>query len=129
MKFVFFSIIALYSITSCSKLSDTEKPKITITSPSQNDTIPGSISEVTMEFITTDNATLSSLILEIADKNGSSLFADTKQIFGSSYTYKNSFDVIKHPLKTKELTMTVHIIDEGKNEAISSTTFFLSPAN
>ena len=129
MKFMFFSILALFFFTGCSKLSDTEKPKITITSPVQNDTIAGSISEVQMEFIATDNATLSTFILEITDNNGSSLFADSKQIYGSSYSYKNSFVVLKHPLKTKELTMIVHIVDEAKNETISSTTFYLAPAN
>lgn len=129
MKFVVFCLFTTILLSSCSKMGDTEKPKITITSPIHKDTIYGSETEVLMQFTASDNASLTSLILEIKDSNGSVLFADSKQIFGTSYTYKNSFVITKTPLKTRELTMFVHITDESNNEEVTSTTFFISPLN
>lgn len=127
MKLVCFGVLVVLFFTQCSKFGDTEKPIITINSPLNQDTIPGAASEVIMQFTATDNKSLSSLILEISDSNGNKYFSDTKSIFGTSYNYKNSFSIAKHSSKYKELTMTVHIIDETNNEAISSTTFFIAP--
>ena len=129
MKYVVFCFFTSILLSSCSKMGDTEKPKVTITSPNQKDTISGSVSEVSMQFNASDNISLSSLILEITDSNGSVLFADSKQIFGTSYAYKNSFVITKHPSKIKELTMVVHISDESHNEEITSATFYLAPSN
>ena len=127
MKLVCLGVLVILFFTQCSKFEDTEKPIITIQSPLNHDTIPGAVSEVTMQFTATDNKSLSSLILEITDSNGNNNFSDTKSIFGTNYNYKNSFIIAKHSSKYKELIMTVHIIDETKHEAIASSTFLIAP--
>jgi hypothetical protein len=123
-NFVFFSF--LISILGCSKLNDTEKPVIKIISPNQNDTIPASSSEVSLQFTAIDNIALSSLILEINDTNGSTYFADSKKLYGKNYSYKNSFVVLKNT-KLKALVMKVHVLDDAKNDCVSTTTFYLAP--
>lgn len=129
MKLIVISFLSVIVFSRCSKMGDTEKPTINISSPTINDTISGNEDEVIMQFTATDNESLSTLVLEIQDTNGVNLFADSKQIFGTNYSYKNSFLILKHPLKTKELFMTVHISDESHNEHVSSTRFFLAPKN
>ena len=126
MKFFFVLFTFLFSILGCSKLNDTEKPVITIISPNSNDTIPASLSEVNLQFTATDNIALSSLILEINDTNGSNYFADSKEIYGKNYSYKNSFVVLKNT-KLKALVMKVHVLDDAKNECVSTRTFYLAP--
>ena len=126
MKFFFVLLTFLFSILGCSKLNDTEKPVITIISPNSNDTIPASLSEVNLQFTATDNIALSSLILEINDTNGSNYFADSKVIYGKNYSYKNSFAVVKNT-KLKALVMKVHVLDDAKNECVSTRTFYLAP--
>ncbi len=126
MKFFFVLFTFLFSILGCSKLNDTEKPVITIISPNSNDTIPASLSEVNLQFTATDNIALSSLILEINDTNGSNYFADSKVIYGKNYSYKNSFAVVKNT-KLKALVMKVHVLDDAKNECVSTRTFYLAP--
>ena len=127
MKFIPLCLYFLTLLTGCNKVGDTEKPKVSISYPINNDTIPVTESEVIMQFTATDNTALSSLILDITDVNGNSFFADSKEIYGTSYNYKNSFSILIHPSKTKELIMTVHILDENKNESISTSTFYLAP--
>ena len=126
MKFFFVLLTFLFSILGCSKLNDTEKPVITIISPNSNDTIPASLSEVNLQFTATDNIALSSLILEINDTNGSNYFADSKKMYGKNYSYKNSFVVLKNT-KLKALVMKVHVLDDAKNDCVSTTTFYLAP--
>ena len=126
MKFFFVLFTFLFSILGCSKLNDTEKPVITIISPNSNDTIPASLSEVNLQFTATDNIALSSLILEINDTNGSTYFADSKKMYGKNYSYKNSFVVLKNT-KLKALVMKVHVLDDAKNDCVSTTTFYLAP--
>ena len=126
MKFFFVLFTFLFSILGCSKLNDTEKPVITIISLNSNDTIPASLSEVNLQFTATDNIALSSLILEINDTNGSNYFADSKVIYGKNYSYKNSFAVVKNT-KLKALVMKVHVLDDAKNECVSTRTFYLAP--
>jgi hypothetical protein len=126
MKFFFVLLTFLFSILGCSKLNDTEKPVITIISPNSNDTIPASLSEVNLQFTATDNIALSSLILEINDTNGSTYFADSKKMYGKNYSYKNSFVVLKNT-KLKALVMKVHVLDDAKNDCVSTTTFYLAP--
>ena len=126
MKIVLACCLGLLLFTQCGKLSDSVKPVITIISPIHKDTIPGEENEVVMQFTASDDKALSSLILEINDENGINYFADTKQIFGTSYSYKNSFIVFKHS-KIKELIMTVHVMDENKNETVVSSDFYLAP--
>ena len=126
MKIVLFCFFGLFIFIRCGKLSDKVKPMITIISPHTKDTIPGVDNEVTMQFTASDNDALTSLILDISDINGINYFADTKQIFGTSYTYKNSFIVSKHS-KMKELIMTVHVLDENKNETVVTSDFYLAP--
>lgn len=126
MKFFFVLFTFLFSILGCSKLNDIEKPVITIISPNQNDTITASYSEVSLQFTATDNIALSSLILEINDTNGSTYFADSKKMYGKNYSYKNSFVVLKNT-KLKALVMKVHVLDDAKNDCVSTTTFYLAP--
>jgi hypothetical protein len=126
MQLFAFLLIGLIYFSSCSKGSDSQKPVVTIITPIAHDTIPNSESEIMMQFTATDNSSLSSIILEINDANGSNVYADTKEIYGTSYSYKNSFVILKHPLKTKELIMTVHVLDENKNETIVSDDFFIA---
>ena len=126
MKFQFIFLFLLVTTFGCSKLNDSEKPVITITSPKTNDTIPASTSEVNLQFTATDNSALSSLILEINDLAGNNYFADTKSLYGKNYSYKNSFVVVKNT-KLKALVMKVIILDEAKNESVSTTSFYLAP--
>lgn len=126
MKFQFIFFLLVITAFGCSKLNDNEKPVITITSPKTNDTIPASTSEVNLQFTATDNNALSSLILEINDLNGKNYFADSKVIYGKNYSYKNSFTVVKNT-KLKALVMKVIVLDEAKNESISTTSFYLAP--
>jgi hypothetical protein len=95
-------------------------------SPKSNDTIPGNNSEVYLEFTASDNNTLANLYLEINDVNGNNYFTDTKTLAGQNYSYKNSFIVLKNT-KLKALVMKVNIIDEAKNESLSTRTFYLAP--
>jgi hypothetical protein len=126
MKFIFVFFILLFLTLGCSKLNDTEKPVITIISPILNDTIAASTSDVNLQFKATDNTALSSLVLEINDTNGSTYFTDSKELFGKNYSYKNSFVVLKNT-KLKALVMKVHVLDDTKNECVSTTTFYLAP--
>lgn len=129
MKFLLLGIITIVTFTKCKKVNDTEKPKISITSPINKDTLPVSQSEVLMQFTATDNKDLSSMIIDISDDVGNNYYGESKEIYGTTYTYKNSFNILVHPSKIKTLTMTVHILDQSKNETIESSTFFLSPTN
>ena len=126
MKFQFIFFLLVITTFGCSKLNDKEQPVITITSPKTNDTIPASTSEVNLQFTATDNNALSSLILEINDLTGNNYYTDSKSLYGKNYSYKNSFTVVKNT-KLKELVMKVIILDEAKNESISSTSFYLAP--
>ncbi len=126
MKFQFIFFLLVITTFGCSKLNDKEQPVITITSPKTNDTIPASTSEVNLQFTATDNNALSSLILEINDLTGNNYYADSKALYGKNYSYKNSFTVVKNT-KLKALVMKVIVLDEAKNESISTTSFYLAP--
>ena len=126
MRIILICCFGLVIFAQCGKMTDKIKPTVTIISPLTKDTILGTESEVVMQFNAKDDNALTSLILEINDVNGINYFADTKQIFGTSYSYKNSFSVSKHS-KIKELIMTVHVLDENKNETVVSSDFFLAP--
>jgi hypothetical protein len=126
MKLIFIFCLFVTIFLGCSKLNDSEKPIISILSPKTNDTISGNNSEVFLEFIASDNIKLASLYLEINDVNGNNYFADTKTLAGQNYSYKNSFLVVKNT-KLKALVMKVNIVDEAKNESLSTRTFYLAP--
>ncbi len=126
MKFHFIFFLLIITTFGCSKLNDNEKPVITIISPSTNDTIPSSTSEVNLQFTATDDSALSSVILEINDLHGNNYFADSKALYGKNYSYKNSFIVLKNN-KLRALVMKVILLDEAKNESVSSTSFYLAP--
>ena len=126
MKFIFIFCLFVSISLVCRKLNDVEKPIINILSPKSNDTISGNNSEVYLEFTASDNNTLANLYLEINDVNGNNYFSDTKTLAGQNYSYKNSFLVLKNT-KLKALVMKVNIIDEAKNESLSTRTFYLAP--
>jgi hypothetical protein len=126
MKFQFIFFLLIITTFGCNKLKDNEKPVITITSPKTNDTITGNTSEINLQFTATDNSALSSLSLEINDLTGNNYYTDSKALYGKNYSYKNSFEVVKNT-KLKALVMKVIILDEAKNESISTTTFYLAP--
>ena len=126
MKFIFTFCLFVSISLGCRKLNDVEKPIINILSPKSNDTISGNNSEVYLEFTASDNNTLANLYLEINDVNGNNYFSDTKTLAGQNYSYKNSFIVLKNT-KLKALVMKVNIIDEAKNESLSTRTFYLAP--
>ena len=126
MKFIFIFCLFVSISLGCRKLNDVEKPIINILSPKSNDTISGNNSEVYLEFTASDNNTLANLYLEINDVNGNNYFSDTKTLAGQNYSYKNSFLVLKNT-KLKALVMKVNIIDEAKNESLSTRTFYLAP--
>ena len=126
MKFIFTFCLFVSISLGCRKLNDVEKPIISILSPKSNDTIPGNNSEVYLEFTASDNNTLANLYLEINDVNGNNYFSDTKTLAGQNYSYKNSFLVLKNT-KLKALVMKVNIIDDAKNESLSTRTFYLAP--
>jgi hypothetical protein len=113
-KIFFFCILSL-CIISCKKVKDTSPPTIRFISPIENDTLVGSNKEYTIQFEAKDNLGLFSETLTIYDENNVTLSEETRSIYGTVYTYSNTFEFSGTPNKIKKIVLKVTIEDEAKN--------------
>jgi hypothetical protein len=124
--FYFFLVTLFFLvISSCEKNKDNTPPTISFITPNENDTLTSSQTEYTIEFVAKDDHSLLKETLMISDENGKVLTSENRNIYGSTYTYKNTFSFGGTPGQIKKLKLTVIIEDEENNLNEMSIPFFV----
>ena len=127
MKAIDFSILffVLFFAISCKKNEDKTKPTILLISPKENDTLTDYQSEYNIQFRATDDVGLKSETLKITDDSGKTLSSEKRSIYGTSYSYTNTFVFGGTPGKIIKLYLSVEIEDEASNITDNITPFFI----
>lgn len=123
-----FYILSFYLLfSSCEKAKDIESPKISIKSPTNGGSIASNSNQIPLLFTATDNLSLSKITIELADSI-STLYTETKTIYGTSYNYSNSFSIGANTSSTsRTLYFRVNCWDENNNSASDEVSFTILP--
>lgn len=115
INYVLKSLFILFVLSSCLKNEDLNNPTLTLISPKENDTLTDSQSEYNIQFKASDDVGLKSETLKITDETGKSLTSEKRNIYGTSYSYTNTFVFGGTPGKITKLYLSIEIEDEGSN--------------
>ena len=116
-------LIFILLILSCSKNKDTTPPTLRLISPKENDTLNAQKSEYNIEFEANDETSLFKEYLKIIDEQGNILTTEERSIYGSNYSYSNTFNFGGTSGKIKKLFLIISIEDSGYNKIEKSIPF------
>lgn len=114
--------------SSCSKnAEDIAAPSITITKPTENDTIQLKNGVITIELLAKDRVRINDMEMSIEDKLGTVLYTyDKDDIEDISYTCHELFSPIGLT-KVTQMKLTATFSNEYKNWITKRITFYVKP--